>query len=199
VKNKTGILRALVILIAFMVGGVLMSGCTKKSEVKSPGKETTSTNLSEGSKELVTAREAYSIAQKTAQDWASDVILVDLSNFRGSSETNGQATRWKLEFNSKSKDKELEVHVSQGKILQTMEEKYKERDAITGEWIDSPKAMEIAHGYFDEVSAKNYWLGLSSSDGTTTWYVKCDRTEGAPIWVEANALTGEFIKTREGY
>jgi len=96
-------------------------------------------------------------------------------------------------------DKELEVHVSRGKILQTMEEKFKKREAITGAWIDTPKALDIALGYFVDKPVDNYWFGISSKEGITTWYVKCDYDEGVPTWVHINALTGEVIKTREGY
>jgi len=80
-----------------------------------------------------------------------------------------------------------------------MEGKCKERDTITGEWIDTPKAMDIALKYFEEKPIKNYWLGIGNNEGTIIWYIKCDHEEGVPTWVDINALTGEFIKTRAGY
>ena len=177
-------------------GVVLMSGCAQESEEKSTTEVTTTTTFI---KVELTAREALRIAEIVARDWASDAVLVDLSNFRGSSLPNGRAVRWKLEFNSVSMEKELEIHVSRGKILQKREEKYKVRDIIGGEWIDTPQAMDIAFKYFEERPIKNYWLGIGNSKGTIIWYIKCDYDEGVPTWVDINALTGEVIKTREGY
>jgi len=196
INTKNFGVRAIVLLVILIIGIVLISGCAQESEEKSTSAETT---VAISEKVELTAWEAFHIAQKEAKDWVSDAVFVDLSNFRGTSLSDGRAVRWKLEFNSESLKKELEVHVSRGKILQTMEEKYKKRDAITGEWIDTPKVMEIALKYFTDKPIKNYWFGISSNKGITTWYVKCDYNEGVPSWVNINALTGEFIKTREGY
>jgi uncharacterized membrane protein YkoI len=188
----------IVMLSMFITGIVLVSGCAQESVEKSTSAET-GTTIAASEKVELTAAEAYHFAKKAAVDWASDAVLVDISNFRGTSLSNGRSVRWKLEFNSDSMDKELEVHVSRGKILQKMEGKYRERDVITGEWIDTPKAMSIALKYFDEKPIKNYWLGIGNNEGTIIWYVKCDYDEGVPTWVHINALTGEVIKTREGY
>ena len=200
-RIKTNNLRAraiVLILILIMFGIVLMSGFAQESEEKSTIEVITTTTTT--IKVELTAREALSIAQSVVRDWASDAVLVDLTNFRGSSLPDGRAVRWKFEFNSESVKKELEVHISRGKILQKMEGKYKKRDVITGEWIDTPKVMDIALKYFDdERPIKNYWLGIGNNEGTIIWYVKCAYDEGVPTWVHVNALAGEFIKTREGY
>ncbi|NQU74641.1 MAG: hypothetical protein HQ547_08040 [Candidatus Omnitrophica bacterium] len=188
--------RVIVGLIMLVFGVVLMRGGAQESEEKSITEvTTTATSI----KVELTAREAFRIAETVARDWASDAVLVDLSNFRGSSLPDGRAVRWKLAFNSVSMEKELEIHVSRGKILQKREEKYKERDVIGGEWIDTPQAMDIAFKYFEERPIKNYWLGIGNNKGTIIWYVKCDYDEGVPTWVDINALTGKLIKTREGY
>ena len=189
--------KAVVLLSIFVIGIIFASGCAQNKEEKSTTEESTTTTTT--TKVKLTAREALSIAEIVVRDWAQDAVLVDLSNFRGSSEPDGRATRWTFEFNSESMKKELEVHVSRGKILQKMEGKYRERDVIAGEWIDTPKAMSIALKYFDEKPIKNYWLGIGNNEGTIIWYVKCAYDEGVPTWVHINALTGEVIKTREGY
>lgn len=192
-------IKAVVLLSIFVIGIIFASGYAQDTEEKSTSVETEITSATSEKAEL-TAREAFHIAQTVAIDWASDAVLVDLTNFRGTSLSDGRAVRWKLEFNSESVKKELEVHVSRGKILQKMEGKYKKRDVITGEWIDTPKVMDIALKYFDdERPIKNYWLGIGNNEGTIIWYVKCAYDEGVPTWVHVNALTGEFIKTREGY
>ena len=198
IKNfGVGVIGTVMLLSLLMIGVVLMSGCAQESEEKSSTEATAATTTI---KTELTAREAFRIAQETAKDWASDAVLVNLTNFRGTSLSDGRSVRWKFEFNSISMKKELEVHISRGKILQTMEEKYKKRDAITGEWIDTPKAMAIALKYFHDKPIKNYWFGIGNNEGTiVVWYVKCDYNEGVPTWVNINALTGEFIKTREGY
>jgi hypothetical protein len=121
----------IVMLSMFITGIVLVSGCAQESVEKSTSAET-GTTIAASEKVELTAAEAYHFAKKAAVDWASDAVLVDISNFRGTSLSNGRSVRWKLEFNSDSMDKELEVHVSRGKILQKMEGKYRERDVITG-------------------------------------------------------------------
>jgi len=191
-------IKAVVLLSIFVIGIIFASGLAQESEEKSTTEVTTTTTTT--IKVELTAREALSIVEILVRDWASDAVLVDLTNFRGTSLSDGRAVRWKLEFNSESVKKELEVHVSRGKILQKMEEKYKKRDVITGEWIDTPKVMDVALKYFDdERPIKNYWLGIGNNEGTIIWYVKCAYDEGVPTWVHVNALTGEFIKTSEGY
>jgi len=195
-KNMKAI--AILLLSIFITGIVLIGGYAQESVEKSTSVETeTTTALSE--KIELTAQEAFHIAHAAAAEWASDAVLVDLSNFRGTSLSNGRSVRWKIEFNSASMDKELEVHISRGKILQTMEEKFKKRETITGEWIDTPKALDISMEYFAGKPIDNYWFGISSKEGITTWYIKCDYSEGVPTWVHINALTGEVVKTREGY
>ena len=195
-KNMKAI--AIVVLFIFITGIILVSVYAQESVEKSTIVET-GTTIAASEKVELTAAEAYHLAKKASIDWASDAVLVDISNFRGTSLSNGRSVRWKLEFNSASMYKELEVHISRGKILQTMEEKFKRREAITGEWIDTPKALNIALGYFADKTVDNYWFGISSKESITTWYVKCDYDEGVPTWVHINALTGEVIKTREGY
>ncbi len=190
------VMGTVMLLSLLVIGVVLMSGSAQESEEKSPTEATAATTTV---KTELTAREAFRIAQEAVKDWASDAVLVNLTNFRGTSLSDGRSVRWKFEFNSISMKKELEVHISRGKILQTMEEKYKKRDAITGEWIDTPKAMAIALKYFHDKPIKNYWFGIGNNEGTIVWYVKCDYDEGVPTWVNIDALTGEFIKTREGY
>ena len=169
---------AILMLSVFIIGIVLIGGYTQESEEKLTSTETkTTTALSE--KIELTAQEAFHIAHAAAAEWASDAVLVDLSNFRGTSLSDGRAVRWKIEFNSASMDKELEVHVSRGKIFQTMEEKFKKREAITGAWIDTPKALDISMVYFARKPIDNYWFGISSKEGIATWYIKCDYSEGA--------------------
>ena len=109
--------RVIVIIIMFVFVAVLMSGYAQESEQKAKSEET-ETIITTSTKVEVTAREALDIAETVVRDWASDEVLVDLTNFRGSSLPDGGAVRWKLEFNSVSMKKELEVHVSRGKILQ---------------------------------------------------------------------------------
>ena len=196
-RNSIGI-RWTVLLLMLVFGIVFVNGCAQESEEKSTGAEKEAIADVSEKKEL-TAREAYQLAQIESVDWASDAILVDISNFWGTSLADGRSVRWKLEFNSTSMEKELEVHISRGKILQTMEEKLKKREAITGEWVDTPKAIEIAQEYFAAKPIKNYWFGITSKEGIATWYIMCKYEEGVPTWVHINALTGELIKTREGY
>ena len=153
----------------------------------------------ESSDEETTAREAFNIAEKEAIDWASDAVLVDLSNFRGTSLSDGKSIRWSFEFNSADLEKVFEVSVYKSKVFQTSEGKFRERDILEGDWIDTPEAMEVANLYFEGKAIKNYWFGLGEKDEMLIWYIKCDYEAGVPTWVEINALTGEFLKTREGY
>ena len=174
-----------------------MSGCSKQST----GSSTSGKTLQEKTTvdTLATAKQAYNLAKKEAKNWAGDAVLVDLSNFRGSDDMSGKARKWKLEFNSVEKDKELEVYILSGKFDDSMDQKFKEQEAISEDWIDSPVAFEKAKEYFEGEEADNYWMGLTDNKGTIVWNLKCDRIEGKPLWVKLNAQTGELIETREGY
>ncbi len=185
-------------LSIFLLSSILLTGCNKKPTAESTSGKTEQKNTAQTS-ELTTAKQAYTLAKKEAQNWAGDAVLVDLSNFRGSDDMSGKARKWKLEFNSVEKDKELEVYILSGEFDDSMEQKFKDQETIDEGWIDSSDAMEKAKEYFEGEEADNYWMGLTDNKGTIVWNLKCDRIEGKPLWVKLNAQTGEVIETREGY
>ena len=193
-KMNTKIWGTLVLLAVLVVEVVLMSGCTQKAEEKSASEEATATT---STKKELTAREAFRIALPKAQEWSSDAALMEITNYMGSkNRTDGRAAVWTFEFGS-SGAKRLEVYVRKGEVSRTLKKnKYVKEDAIIGEWIDSPEAMDIALKHCGEEPVKNYWLGLSTDlDGTISWVVQCQRNKG-PVMVDINALTGEVIETR---
>ncbi len=194
--------RKWVVLAVMLVfaSGFILGGCVQEAKKEAAGgKKETKVESSRSGEELLTAQQAFRIAREEAQKWASDAALIEISNFGGSSEADGRAARWKFRFVSRSKGAGLDVHISKGEVLQTMDVDYENSEFIKGNWIDSPEAMDVAKKYFKGSTARNYWLGLGSSDGVVSWSVKCSREEGQPIWVKVNASTGKVMKTWEGY
>jgi len=182
-KTNLKTFERLLFSLIILVGFVFIGGCEQSQK------------NGESSKQL-TAREAFAIAKDEAKDWSSDVVFVDLSNFRGTSAVNGQSARWDFVFNSKKMDKKLEVRINRSKVLQAVDGIYVEKDAITDGWIDSPEVMDIALEYCEDKPIDNYWLGMAVMRGVLTWSVNCEYEESGNSWIEVNALTGGYIKNR---
>jgi len=55
--------------------------------------------------EETSARKAFGIAEIEVIKWSSDAVLVDLTNFRGTSSSDGESIRWSIDFNSEDQKK----------------------------------------------------------------------------------------------
>jgi len=157
------------------------------SEASQPGDRST--------REALTARTAYETALGEAEAWAGDAVLVDLNNFRGSDNLDGLGNRWVVKFKSVGLDEELDVHVVRGnRVLQTLDGRNTDKEAIEGDWMDSPDAARAAASHVPDQTMDNYWLGLVSQDGTVSWSVKCDHEDGNATWLSVDARTGEILE-----
>jgi hypothetical protein len=207
-KGKSNVFKTLSFLMLLLVAVILVSGCEPKTQEEKDLKEAEKilnqlpggkdTKLSRKEKEKrITAKQAFELAEKEAKKWDKDAFLIEVSNFFGSEESDGLYSTWTLKFASPNKDNDrLEITVSDGKIFRQEERKnYMQPHPVVDNWIDSPEAMKIVRQYCQTEETENYWLGL----GINTWSIKCKRPGKKPFWVDVNATTGEFIKTREGY
>jgi len=207
-KGKSNVFKTLSFLMLLLVAVILVSGCGPKTQEEKDLKEAEKilnqlpggkgTKLSREEKEKrITAKQAFELAEKEAKKWDKDAFLIKVSNFFGSEESDGLSDIWTLKFASPNKDNDrLEITVSNGKVFRQEESKnYMQPHPVVDNWIDSPEAMKVVRQYCQAEETENYWLGL----GINTWSVKCKRPGKKPLWVDVNATTGEFIKTREGY
>ncbi len=207
-KTKANIFKALSFLVILTVVVVFLSACAPKTQKEKDLKEAEKilnqlpggkgTKLSRKEKEKrITAKQAFSLAEKEAKKWDKDAFLIAVSNFFGSKESDGLSSVWTLKFASPNKDnKRLEITISDGKVSDQQEsENYMQPHPVVDNWLDSPEAMKVVRQHCQAKKTENYWLGL----GINTWSVKCKRPDKEPLWVDVNATTGEFIKTREGY
>ena len=145
--------------------------------------------------ELLSAREAFTLAREAAGEWFPDAVLVEVNTFPRPPEPDGRGSCWKFEFNSAHQGEKLEVHIRKGKVFQTLTGKLSKMGAITGQWIDSPEAMRRAATQLSECSGKDYWLGLSMSGNRPVWRIKCSQGSRQQAWIKMDATTGEEIES----
>ncbi len=139
--------------------------------------------------DFVSARRAYFIALKGADEWDSDVKLLQINDFLGTSRKDGLSPRWRVLFFFGSKNKAYEVNVFHGKILGQNDSKAKNLEPISNKWIDSDKAMMEASKHFSGLSCQKYEQKLSGN----VWQVKCFTSKTEYTTVSIDALTGKFI------
>ena len=146
----------------------------------------------------LTAREAYKIAKAYGEKWSKDAVLVEVTNFMGG-KNDGLASVWVFSFGSQSKEKDkgYEVTIVDGEFSRDENNvAIRFLSPVKDDWIDSDSIAKKSKTYFEGLTCKNYWYGLTGDE----WKVKCSKEGGGkPKWVSLNAVTGEFIKTWEDY
>ncbi len=187
-KNTKMIIVSIIVII--LVGGVVFFFA--KSRQPAPKNIAGETNIKE---KPITAKEAYKIAKVYANKWANDSVLVEITNFQGTNQTDGTANRWKVRFYSPQKEKDLQVHIVGGEYMQDLESTHMSLAPTGDEWADSDVAVAKAMEHLANDQCKNIWLGLSGNQ----WRVKCSRTSGAPKWIIIGAQNGEFMQEYEDY
>jgi hypothetical protein len=143
--------------------------------------------------DLLSAREAFSLARKAAEEWSPDAVLVEINTFPRPPQPDGRGSGWKFEFNSATQGEKYEVHIRRGKVFQTMTGKLSKMDTITGRWMDSPEAMRQAADRLSVCTGEGYWMGLSMSDERPVWRIKCSEGAKQQAWVKLDAVTGDEI------
>jgi len=145
--------------------------------------------------ELLSAREAFTLAHETAEEWSPDAVLVEVNTFPRPPEPDGRGSGWKLEFNSAHRGERLEVHIRRGKVFQSLTGKLSQHEPIAGRWMDSPEAMRQTAGRLSVCTGQGYWMGLSMSGDRPVWRIKCSEGSKQQAWVKMDALTGEEIES----
>ena len=178
------------ILVILFGAGYIYYSNEKSSKTQTVNNGSVQKNNEEGagSETLVLAKDAYTVAEDYAKKWSDDAVLINITNFRGSSVPDGTAVRWKVKFYSPAKDKDYSVHVVDGKFFQDLEEAHTSLDQIVNNWINSDTAVTTAKKYFDS-ACDNYWLGISGNKRA----VKCDMSGGKDKTVYIDAQSGEFV------
>jgi len=192
-KNKLKIIVP-IIVVSFGLLGWLVLGRTPEGTKTT---HSTGETAEKGQSQPLSARRAYQIAQSYAEEWAQDAVLVDVSNFIGDS-NNGLADQWTFIFRSPQKGESdgYEVWIIDGEFSREETTSTRFLEPVENNWLDSDVIAQKSQEYFQGLTCKNYWYGLTGD----TWKVKCSKEGGGkPKWVELNAITGEFIRTWEDY
>jgi hypothetical protein len=112
----------------------LLGACAPASEQQAPGEGSGAGEIIEGAEaiategiesreadEVLTARQAFSVAEREAASWAPDAVFLEMKTFRESETCDGRAARWVISFESAAAQQRLEVQVVRGEeVLQTM-------------------------------------------------------------------------------
>lgn len=150
----------------------LLGACAPASEQQAPGEGSGAGEIIEGAEaiategiesreadEVLTARQAFSVAEREAASWAPDAVLLEMKTFRESETCDGRAGRWVISFESSAAQQRLEVHVMRGEeVLQTMEEDYEQGEAMSGDWTDRPAAIGVADQHMEDRLVKGCWM-----------------------------------------
>ena len=198
-KNNLKIIVPIIIVSFGLLGWFVLGHISKEPKTTSPIIKTAEKIKKEKSQpHSISARNAYQIAQSYAKKWAQDAVLVDVSNFISGS-NDGLADLWTFTFRSPQKGESdgYEVWIADGKFSrEEIGTSTRFLNPVENNWLDSDVIAQKAQEYFQGLTCKNYWYGLTGN----TWKVKCSKEGGGkPKWVELNAVTGEFIKTWEDY
>ena len=197
-KNNLKIIIPAIIVAVGLLGWLVIGRTPKETKIPSSApKKAEKIKKKKGQSQPLSARKAYQIAQSYAKKWAQDAVLVDVSNFFSES-NNGLADQWAFIFRSpqKGEGKGYEVWIIDGELSREETTSTRFLEPVADNWLDSDVIAQKAQEYFQGLTCKNYWYGLSGN----TWQVKCSKEGGGkPKWVELNAVTGEFIKTWEDY
>jgi hypothetical protein len=102
-------------------------------------------------------------------------------------------------FYSTSKGTNYKVNVVEGKITGTSDTNKKKQDKVADNWLDSDRVAQIAIPKCGETTEKDYFIDLDTSgkDKTSTWSFNCKVGENKALYIDLNALTGEYLQTRK--
>ena len=197
-KNNLKIIVPVIIVSLGLLGWAVLGRTPKETKTNSSVIKTVKKNKKERAQsQPFTARKAYQIAQSYAKKWAQDAVLVDVSNFISES-NDGLANQWAFTFRSPQKGESdgYEVWIIDGEFSREETTSTRFLKPVENGWLDSDVIAQKAQEYFQGLTCKNYWYGLTGN----SWKVKCSKEGGGkPKWVELNAVTGEFVRTWEDY
>lgn len=137
-----------------------------------------------------TARAALPQAAAIAGKWRPDAALTHISSLTVN--TDGTAASWIFTFYSPKTQKTLNVTVSSGAPLDTLEVPNTSKIPIGDAFVDSDVAMKEAAKH--QLKGKSPSMGLVvMGTGTATWSVNGGFEEG-DVSVLLNGKTGAFIR-----
>ena len=172
--------------------GFLLTGCKKQTETGGGS----STSSGSGGKGQITAKEAYKISLPEAKKFSSDSYLVGLNTT--SIQENGQSRTWYALFYSAAKATNYKVNVVEGKITGTSDTNKKKQNQIPENWIDSDQVAKIAIPKCGEMTEKDFFIDLDTNrDKIPIWSFNCKVGENKTLYIDLNALTGEYLQTRK--
>lgn len=89
-----------------------------------------------------TAREGLESAQQGAKQWKADAFLTGISTYNAA--LDGTASKWTYSFYSAKANMGYMIDIKEGKVVDEMEVRPHIKDSVGVDFMDSPRAMEIA-------------------------------------------------------
>jgi hypothetical protein len=145
----------------------------------------------------MTAKQGYRIALREAQKFSPDSYLVDLStvNVR----KDGTSKTWFVLFYSPAKKTHYRVNIREGNVERAYVRSDNKTRQVSGNWLDSSDVSKAAISRCGAVTKDEYFFSLDQNarDQYPKWSVCCMVGENKSLFVEINALTGEFVRIRK--
>lgn len=195
---KNQIFLIIIIIAVFGITGFfLLTKNRGGGQINSTLKERSLEKLERGT---MTAKQAYFIALSGAKKLASDNYLVRLNNNKV--QKNGRSTTWFITFYSPSKNTNYRLTIFKGKVDKIDDKNRNETAPLSDEWIDSDQVARVAIPKCDKTTTNNFYFGLEPSEsspkkGIIKWTVECNMGDYKSLFIDVNAESGEFIKTRK--
>lgn len=176
-KKTLGIAITIALFAGIVIGYMAGSSSTSPSKNADTrdGSITTKNNdpslQRENVQNLLSAEEAFTLADQNALSWSKDAYISEISLFSKEFTNEGKANGWKFVYYSKTKNKLYEVVIKDGESRGGEEkETAKAPQTLKGKFVDSPivaktffsnnpKNSEITSlkMYFDEGTKKFIW------------------------------------------
>lgn len=176
-KKALGIAIAIALFVGIVIGYMAGSSSTSTSknvDIRDGSIATKNNDPSlqrENVQNLLSAEEAFALADQNALSWSKDAFVSEISLFSKEFTNEGKANGWKFVYYSKTKNKLYEVVIKDGESRGGEEkEAAKAPQTLKGQFVDSPivaktfflnnpKNTEITslRMYFDEGTKKFIW------------------------------------------
>lgn len=138
-----------------------------------------------------TARSQVANAAAIAKKWRPDAVLTHVSSLAVN--PDGTAKWWMYTYYAPQTKKTLNITITPGAPLDTLEVPNTSKVPIGDEWVDSDKALQTAKQHGLKGSSLSVGLVVMGFTGDPVWAVNGGFAEG-DVSVMLNGKTGAFIR-----
>jgi len=184
-KNNQLIIGIILAVVLFIAGFFFVS-----KKPSTTGNESITNNIFSSGK---TAKAAYQTALIEAKKRKNDSYLVDIN---AHVDSKGESENWYAEFYSPSSKEQFRIIMKNGRVTQVQTKKTLKTNPVGDNWIDNGQIMGAALKECGQVTENKYFISLNKIN-KLRWGVNCKVGENKTLYVDIDATTGKFIKTRK--